>query len=239
MRRTWNLLTALLLVACGDFQELAPVCPRAPCDIYAQCGCESLPDHVCDLDPLALATGGTSCRVDTLHGDETLVCTRNSSCAARHSCIGGRCMRYCVDDEDCPGPGGLCVIQPTVDDEPIPGITGCTTDCAPTQVNNPSCPATWACHIYVDLSTGADRYLTDCAPAPATGGGVGTACSNQTDCAASLDCITLAPGNQQCRPNCICDDTKCTAGTCPAGSGICREYSVPVVIGSSIYGVCY
>jgi hypothetical protein len=239
MNRTRGMLAAALLVACGDFPRLEPMCPMAPCDIYLQCGCDGSQTPVCDLDLSRLLVGGTACRIDTLGGEESQSCTVSTSCAAGYSCIAGRCMRYCRTDDDCSGAGGLCVIHPTVDDQPIPGIAGCTTDCVPSQVDNSSCPDGWACHIYVDISTGRDRYLTDCSPAPNSGGIVGSNCSLQSDCTAGLDCVTLSPGNQQCRPNCVCEGTSCNIGVCPAETGTCIGYATPVSIGDSIYGVCY
>lgn len=212
----------------------AAACVRSPCDIYAQCGCEATPGKVCDLDPAMLATGATACRDDLLHGDETLACTRNSSCAAGHSCIGGRCRRYCMTDDQCPGEGGLCVIKPTTGSQEIPGVTACSTDCTPTAATNASCPATWACHVYVDATM---RFLSDCAAAGS--GGVGAVCTNHNSCAAGLDCVTLNPGGNQCRPNCLCPGGNCAAGACPGGSGSCRGFTTPVVIGANTYGTCF
>lgn len=222
----------------------ASTCVRAPCDIYAQCGCESMPGYVCDLDPDLFATGGTECRQDLLHGTETQACSRNSTCAALHSCIGARCRKYCMTDDDCPGAGGLCVIQPTAPGgAPIPGVRSCTTDCVPTQTANPTCPSTWACHVYLDdptpASMGDERWLTDCAPPPASGGGVGAACTSHFSCAAGLDCVTLNPGGMQCRPNCMCPGGNCAQGLCAGGSGSCRGFTTPVVIGGVTYGVCF
>lgn len=211
----------------------ASTCARSPCDIYAQCGCT--PPQVCDLDPTMFATGGTACRDDLLHGDETLACTRSSSCAAGHGCIGGRCRRYCMTDDDCPGAGGLCVIHPTANNQPIPGVVNCTTDCLPTMAANPSCPATWACHVYQDQPT--MRYLSDCAPGGTVA--VGGVCSTHNDCRPGLDCVSLNPGGNQCRPNCLCPGGNCSAGTCPAGSGSCRGFTTPVVIGANTFGTCF
>jgi hypothetical protein len=211
----------------------ASTCVRSPCDIYEQCGCEAMPGQVCDLDPAMFPTGGTKCRDDLLHGDETLACTRDTSCAGGHGCIGGRCRRYCRMDDDCPGAGGLCIIHPTAAGQPIPGVTNCTTDCMPTAATNPSCPATWACHVYFD----DPRYLTDCTP-PGTGA-VGMGCTSHNACAAGLDCVTLNPGGQQCRPSCLCPGGNCAAGSCPAGAGSCRGFTTPVVIGANTYGTCF
>lgn len=225
----------------------AAACATAPCDIYDQCGCESMAGYVCDLDPDLFATGGTECRQNLLNGTELTACSRNSTCSALHSCVGQRCRKYCMTDDDCPGAGGLCVIRPTAPGGgEIPGVVMCTSDCVPSQANNnATCPMGWACHIYVDDPTpldppGADsRWLTDCGPPPASGGGVGAACTSHNSCAPGLDCVTLNPGGQQCRPTCTCPGGSCAAGACAPGSGSCRGFTTPVVIGGVTYGSCF
>lgn len=229
----------------------APVCPGVPCSILDQCGCEATPQTpVCDLDFTMLSTGATKCRMrnTTVVGDETQTCTMTATCAALHVCVGGRCRKYCDDDDDCAGPGGLCIIDLTYGNPPMP-IPGapvtCTTDCIPTAVTNPTCPPSWACHIFIDDPTpgapdsGDERYLSDCLAPPQSGGGVGAACTSNQACAAGLDCVTLTPGGQQCRPTCECPSGNCAAGTCPTGSGTCRGFAPPVVIGTATYGTCF
>ena len=162
-----------------------------------------------------------------------------STCAAEHVCV-GRCRRYCTTDDDCPGAGGLCIIHLTTGNPPtnIPGVLTCTTDCVPTQTTSAACPASWGCHIYRE-SGGALRYLTDCAPSPASGGTVGATCASNNDCRPGLDCVNLSQGGPQCRPSCICPGGNCAAGTCPGGSGSCRAYVEPVTIGPVSYGACF
>jgi hypothetical protein len=210
-------------------------CARQPCDLYAQCGCAA-PASACDLDPNMFATGGTSCRTESTGGEAT-VCTTQLTCAAGHSCVGGRCRTFCDDEGDCPGPGSLCILSVNAGGMTIPGVTMCTTDCVPTQAQNATCPTGWACHVYFDAA--GSRYLTDCTTAPATGGGAGAACTTSESCAAGLDCITLNPGGQQCRPTCVCPGGNCAAGTCTAGTGSCRGFTTPVVIGGTTYGACF
>lgn len=211
-------------------------CANAPCDLYDQCGCSGTAS-VCDLDPAMIATGATACRSDESGGTEGTVCTRNTTCAAGHSCVGGRCRRYCEDDATCPGDGGLCILEVTVAGAPIPGVTMCTTDCVPTQTTNAACPATWACHVYFDQP--GNRYLTDCAAPPTGAGGIaGATCTRNEDCRPGLDCINLTPGGMQCRPSCLCVGGNCAAGSCPSGTGSCRGFVTPVVIGTATYGTC-
>lgn len=214
-------------------------CSRQPCSILPQCGCDDPARPVCDLDRNNLPTGATACRADNFGGTESTVCTMATTCAAEHVCV-GRCRRFCEDDDDCPGAGGLCIIDLTYGNPPmnVPGATTCTTDCIPTQANNATCPSGWACHIYRE-SDGAQRYLTDCDAPPASGGGTGAVCADNGDCRPGLDCVNLNPGGPQCRPTCICPGGNCAAGTCTGGSGSCRGYTTPVVIGPVTYGACF
>lgn len=222
-------------------------CARQPCDILTQCGCEATPNTpVCDLDFANLATGATKCRADNFHGTETTTCTMATTCAADHVCVGGRCRMYCDDDNDCPGAGGLCIIALNASGAPIPDAPKtCTTDCVPSQTANPTCPTGWACHVYQDnpdgstMPNGDERYLTDCDAPPGTGGGVGAACTGNPSCQPGLDCVTLNPGGNQCRPSCMCPGGNCAAGACTAGSGSCHGFTTPVVIGAVTYGTCF
>lgn len=228
----------------------APFCSGNPCSILDQCGCEATPNTpVCDLDFTMLSTGATKCRArnTSVAGDETQTCTMAATCAPLHVCVGGRCRKYCDDDDDCAGAGGLCIIDLTQGNPPMP-IPGapvtCTTDCVPTAATNPTCPPSWACHIFLDdpngvPDSGDERYLTDCLAPPQSGGGVGAACTSNQQCAATLDCVTLSSGGQQCRPTCVCPGGNCAAGTCPTGSGSCRGFAPPVVIATSTYGTCF
>ncbi|MBK9037334.1 MAG: hypothetical protein IPL61_39850 [Myxococcales bacterium] len=213
-----------------------PPCANSPCDLYAQCGCAAAAP-VCDLDPAMLATGATACRVDMFGGTEGTTCTRSSTCAAGHSCVGGRCRRFCQDDATCPGAGGLCILTVSTGATTIPGVTMCTTDCAPTSTTNASCPAGWACHVYFDQA--GSRYLSDCDAPPASGGTVGATCAGNDSCAPGLDCVTLNPGGPQCRPTCVCPGGNCAAGACAGGTGSCRGFTTPVVIGAVTYGACF
>jgi hypothetical protein len=220
-------------------------CARTPCDILTQCGCTNAQTPVCDLDFNQLPVGATKCRANLLDGTETTTCSATNTCAPLHVCVGGRCRKYCDDDDDCAGPGGICLIKLTYGNPPmdIPNAPAtCTTDCNPVATTNPTCPTNWACHIYVNDPTpgtaGDESFLTDCA---GQGGiGVGGACPNgNSQCNAGLDCINLNPGGLQCHPTCICPGGNCATGTCPSGTGSCRGYTTPVVIAGTTYGACF
>ncbi len=223
----------------------AATCARSPCDILTQCGCEATPTPtVCDLDFQNLGTGATKCRADSLGGMESTTCSMTTTCEGGFVCVGGRCARYCDDDLDCPGDGGLCIIDLTQGTPamPIPGAPStCTTDCVPSSAANPTCPTTWACHLYQDdpsPTAGDERYLTNCDPPGA--GAVNAVCTSNLSCQAGFDCINLGgtPANLRCRPNCLCPGGNCAAGLCPAGSGSCRAFTPPIVVGAMTYGTC-
>ncbi|HUQ01057.1 MAG TPA: hypothetical protein VM261_01120 [Kofleriaceae bacterium] len=231
--------------AAPDIDAMA--CARTPCDILSQCGCEATPQSpVCDLDFNQLPVGATKCRASTLNGTEVTTCSATNTCAAQHVCVGGRCRKYCDDEADCAGPGGICLIDLTYGNPAmtIPNAPKtCTTDCNPVAASNATCPTGWACHIYVEDPTpppganGDETFLTDC---NAPGGvGLGGTCTGNSSCNPGFDCVTLNPGGNQCRPSCACPGGNCAAGACPGGSGSCRAYTNPPVIGGVTYGVCF
>lgn len=214
-------------------------CTRSPCSILPQCGCEATPaTPVCDLDLNDLATGATKCRADQFHGTENTACTRSSTCAAEHLCV-GRCARYCDDDDDCAGPGGLCILPVLFNNTPIPGVKICTTDCNPMDAVSAACPTNWACHLFQE-GDGLRRWLTNCEQLPATPGTVGAVCARAADCAGGLDCVNDGTGiGRRCRPQCLCPGGDCTAGTCPAGTGTCWNYAPSATVGAVTYGRCF
>ncbi len=214
-----------------------PNCPKQPCDLYAQCGCQT--GWACDLDGANLATGATQCRAVSTQGTETASCSANEACAIGYTCLGspGHCYRYCENDAACAsnGPGALCLLQITYGGgTSVPGATACTKSCDPTSTAQPSgCPTGMACRLYVDdpdgnFGSGDERFLTDCDSKPATGGGDGTTCSSSSDCAAGYSCLGSA-----CTQTCVYG-----SGTC-AGGRICTRYAAPQpVVGGVEYGYC-
>lgn len=213
-------------------------CTRQPCSILPQCGCDDPATPVCDLDLTMLATGGTKCRADNFHGTETTLCTRSSTCAAEYTCL-GRCLHYCDSDDDCPGPGGLCIIPLGNTGGHVPGVMTCTTDCVPSLVANPTCPTAWGCHLYQEAG-GDRRWLTNCEAPPQAGGALGDACTQSIDCGPGLDCFNDGSGmGRRCRPNCLCPGGDCTVGVCPAGGGTCHGYTPAALVGTATYGRCY
>lgn len=246
-------VVAMVLAACGDdgaapidaaaidAQELdaAPVCLGEPCSLVPQCGCDDTPaTPACDLDFNNLATGATKCRADVMHGTESRLCGQPTTCGPGYVCA-GRCLRYCNVDDDCPGPGGLCILPILNGNEPVPGVKVCTTDCDPMAVANANCPNTWTCHLYNEAE--GDRWLTDCHLPPASGGTLGADCSTTSQCGPTLECVSdMGPGNgQRCRPVCACPGGNCAAGTCAPGTGVCNPYTPAATVGTMTYGRCF
>jgi hypothetical protein len=218
----------------------ANTCAMQPCSLTPQCGCGS--GMACYLDGTSTSTTTVTVCNAAGAGTETSTCTGSSGCAPGYDCFGGRCLRWCATDTDCPGAGGLCIVH-IIDGNQnnIPGAITCTTDCDPTSSAPTACPATWACHIYQDTTTMA--LLTDCDPAPASGGGKGALCdtNGNRDCAPGLDCIALTQGGtttNECLQSCVCPGGNCAAGTCTLG-GSCNGFQTPAVIGGTTYGTCF
>lgn len=218
----------------GGPDAFSEMCMQDPCDLFPQCGCNAQAGEVCDLDFTMLSAEGiTTCRSVTVPGTESSTCTVSTGCAGGYVCVGGRCRRYCDTDADCPGEGGICLVQLTVGDPPVDigGAITCTTMCDPIATTNNGCPATWACHVYNYMGSG----ITDCAADG--GGGDGTTCTTSSDCSPGLDCITIGQ-DMTCEPTCVCPNGDCAQGTCPVGTGTCGGFVEPPVIDGITYGVC-
>ncbi len=221
-------------------------CVTLPCDLYEQCGC--IPPQVCDLDDEALATGGTECRDVGTAGEDTATCSSSFGCAGGFICLGsdpGQCRRWCQEDDDCPGPGGLCILNVTYGGgTEVPGATACTKNCSPASSAPSECPPDFGCHIYLDdpddslpTISGDERSLTDCTSPPASGGGDSESCTYNSDCIPGYDCVNV-DSVAQCKQTCVCASPgNCSGAACAIGS--CYEFSDPKPIIDGVeYGVC-
>ncbi len=227
----------------ADAQQGTPdagsTCPSSPCDLVQQCGCTS--PQVCDLDSAQLPSGGTECRDVLSPGNEDDDCGSGFDCAGGNVCVGTACRKYCNLDADCPGEGGICIVQLTFGSPPtdIPGAKVCTRSCEPEKSTANGCPPSEAaCHVYQydpdgTPDNGDEVLLTDCDTAG--GGGNNATCANSTDCQAGYDCVNT--GSLVCKQNCECP----TPGLCGGGScavGTCTGYTTPLMVGGTEYGVC-
>jgi len=210
-------------------------CPKSPCALVEQCGCE-IP-QVCDLDSANLITGATACRDVLTPGKETATCTSAAGCAGGYTCIGnpGSCKAYCYTDADCNGAGSVCAITLLVGETEIPGAKICTTDCLPNLASNNGCATGFGCHIYLYdpdqiADNGDEKFITECDPAPASGGGNDASCTAPSDCQPGYDCVNV-DSVPKCKQTCTYP-----GGTCAAGQ--CQQFSPSIIVGTSEYGVC-
>lgn len=200
-------------------------CATQPCDVLTQCGCASL--ESCDLNE---GGTGTVCR-GTSGGKEGASCDVAEACAGSYTCafVGdkGSCERYCAKDADCIAPRGQCA-TPLVDNnnQPIPGVLLCTSNCDPTASGDSLCAAGWGC----DLVNYGNRQAVDCFPAGT--GTQGQACSATAPCAPGYTCNGPS-GSLTCRR--ICAPPANTG--CPAPT-TCAAYTPPFVVGGTQYGEC-
>ena len=218
----------------------ADTCPGDPCQLAPQCGC---PSDACDLDVDQLPTGGVQCREVSTPGTESSACAALDECAAGFVCLGGHCRSYCNQQTSCPA--GQCIVQPVYESmsgmfEPIPGTQVCTKNCSPEKSTNNGCPATpqFGCHFgYHDpdgiADNGDEFYYSDCARAPASGGGNGADCTTlgDTGCQPGYECVNQG-GNTICRQICLVPNGACTVGACTAFA------DEGLQIGGVVYGVC-
>ena len=203
------------------------------CTLAPNAGCPS--GQSCDLDGAKLATGGTTCRDIVTAGTETSTCDLSTECAKGYVCLGeaGSCRRYCADDAECPGAGGLCTIKvvhgtPTME---VPGVTTCSSGCDP--VTSSGCPAGFTCPI---AGNDTDGYYSQCRKA-----GAGTqeaVCTDHSQCAPNFECLVL-PGDDRCRRACLVDAA--TTGCENIPGTVCTGYNPAVTLGNSTtpeYGNC-
>lgn len=218
----------------GTIDANTGTCPKSPCALVEQCGCTS--PQVCDLDSAQFPSGGTECRDVLTPGTEDDTCASVFDCAAGYVCVGDSCRKYCNEDTDCSGPGGICLVQLQYGGgNDIPGAVVCTVDCQPNLVTGNSCPAGYGCHLYYYdpdgvADNGDEVNITDCDPPPASGGALNASCTTNDQCNPGLDCITVN-GTPQCKYTCTLP-----GGTCP--SGTCQGFTDPAIVGGVEYGVC-
>jgi hypothetical protein len=194
------------------------LCEEDPCKLVApQCGCA--PGEKCQWD-----NDMRSCMADGT-ADEGESC---GSCKAGMLCVAigtfGTCKRYCNTDAECSaGPGSICLLQIGSYEQ-----KWCTDNCDP--VSGAGCPSSGKC----ELGQSEDPpmpYFTVCTPSGA--GQQGSPCTDFTDCAAGLSCLT--------NPNTMTDQclTWCqvSQGLCPTNTA-CTPFQTPATVGSIEYGVC-
>jgi hypothetical protein len=203
-----------------------PVCSEDPCKLtLPQCGCDE--GEACVRQ--------TSGRVCVPAGDKQLAEACSDDCVAGHQCLANptfatpaHCMKWCESDDDCVGPGALCLFTITGETTKL-----CSINCDP--VSSAGCPAAGAKCDVLRENMGLMRWLTSC-----VGEGAGvqeTPCTATQGCADGYGCFNVTDANMMTTQMCL---RWCNLGmptSCPGGSQ-CAGFQTPIVIGSITYGAC-
>jgi cysteine-rich repeat protein len=217
----------------GDVGDVSDIpegwdCTATPpgCDLVPQCGCGD--GQKCTLMgevPACTPSGFLS---------EGAACTADVECAQGTMCVPGigsdvtMCYRFCAGEDDCFGPGSLCVVTVISGGTTVPGATLCSVNCNP--VSSSGCPSGTGCKLWQE-SGGAHRWLTDCSGAVGTGRG-GTPCADDYYCAPGFFCAIDA-GLAECLEFC-----EYPSGYCDGGY-TCTRFTTPIRVGTVEYGYCY
>ncbi|MBW2455735.1 MAG: hypothetical protein JRI68_14555 [Deltaproteobacteria bacterium] len=194
-------------------------CEEDPCRLVApQCGCPA-------GDRCTFAGGAKSCAPN---GDKAKAEACENDCQAGMLCLdadqgaGSLCHQYCIDDEDCDAPGGLCLMSVTgLGPEKL-----CTHNCDP--VSSAGCnDAGSKCDIYT-LTADPNTKLTQC-------GGFGTGtqdspCGDASDCTKGYTCVNNGT-TTVCMQWCMVAQPTCSQGQC-------MPLNPTTMLGSVEYGVC-
>ena len=223
----------------------ANTCSTLPCDIGSQCGC---PGSACDID--GSDQMGTACRAVVNPGTAGSACSGATDCAAGFVCLGASgnssCHAYCSatgSAGQCGLPRGQCIIDITNGTTTIAGIPpACSSSCDPAANATGPCSPGLKCSVFAVSHNGSNVSISDCGKA-GTGtqgaSGSGTVCTaagtgDDTLCGPNTLCTTVNNADYYCRTIC---KFPFVAGECP-GSKTCLQFSTPLVIGGTTYGVC-
>lgn len=219
---------------------MLPPCDEDPCKLLPpQCGCPS--GEMCTING---STGGRVCAPEgTAAIGEVCGGTSGVNCAPGALCVslgGGTptistCRAFCTDDNQCAGFGGLCALQlQDAQMNPIPDKM-CSENCD--LVTNSGCtvPDT-KCWILSDAGP-PQRFFTGCGNAGT--GTLGTACTEEHDCAPGFGCLSFTDGNNNMREEC-CRWTTLNNGTPTCGGGeVGLTFNAPApTIGTVTYAAC-
>ena len=195
----------------------------SPCQLVAQCGCDSL---ACDVlgDPAAV-----DCR-DVGAGIEGSGCTANTDCAAGYTCVAGECVAWCNDDDDCDEIGARCAVTINFGDPPVPFSAAriCSRGCDPHM--DTGCPSAQACRT--GRSTVIAEPITTCTEITGSGG-ESSPCSRHEDCKSTFSCVVVG-AESECIKNC----NRTTGDGCEGVAGTCKSLLPALMIGATEYGYC-
>jgi hypothetical protein len=209
---------------CGD----TTVPASDQCLLYpAACGCA--PDQRCGFNGTS-----TVCEASGTQGVNA-PCSNDTQCAAGTLCDGTRCRVACYDAVDCGT--DVTVACLSIKDSAGNVIAHiCHRDCDPVSPQAPIDPTLQTC------LAGEACYVGDSGAfctAPAGAGQAGASCTQTTDCASGLDCVTSSSGSNSCQTLCYVGQPSSCAG-CSAltfSPGTWTGTNV-VIAGQYTLGVC-
>lgn len=198
-------------------------CSGDPCKLVPpQCGCPSSERCHWNYSGAECVADGTQESSEACDND----CVAGYRCVDNHEGGPRICHQYCETDDDCLGPGSLCIVG-----FGSPDYRVCTHNCDP--ISDVGCAETdMKCDIFRETDP-PNRSLTQCAGSGSLG--QGQECATTSDCAPGYSCFGITG---QTGEWCMkwCDVNAATSG-CPAGT-TCYPFSSPIIIGSIEYGAC-
>jgi hypothetical protein len=204
-----------------------PYAPGSACGTNQTCGllCSDPPDRPAVGMCYGAGVGkpGESCASNN-------DCETGSQCFIAPGCGVKTCLRFCNhDDTMCGEQNAYCNVPVPCGN--TPPFTACSRPCDPTGTGTVGCATGLSCFVYVGETT-------DCA-CPGLGG-VGVACTQNSDCNKVATCAGCQPGlscvvpvagtsSGTCRPICAL-----AAPTCPSGT-TCHAFDGSTRL---VYGFC-
>jgi len=220
---------------------MLPPCDEDPCKIMPpQCGCPS--GEMCTVNgstgQRVCAPEGTAAVGETCGGSTGINCAPGALCVT----LGGgaspisTCRRFCTDDNQCDGFGGICQLQLSdAQMNPIPDMM-CSENCDLVSNSGCSVPGT-KCWILLDDEAVPNRFFTACGNAG--NGTLGTSCTEEHECAPGFGCVSFTDNNQNppvMREECA---RWIDTNTSSCGTGeVTLNFTPAAVVGAFSYAAC-
>lgn len=196
-----------------------PPCMGLPCKLVdPQCGCPTGERCVFQDSKKTCAPEGDKVASEACEND----CKAGMLCLDANEGAGSLCHDYCIDDDDCDAPGGMCLMSVTgLGPEKL-----CTHNCDPVSAAGCLDPSS-KCEIFT-LTADPTAKLTQCVGFGT--GSQGTTCTTTDDCGKGLGCFTDGTVTE-CYTWCMVDQPSCPVGQCTG-------FQTPMMLGTVEYGVC-